>query len=183
MKIATVIILLVIYHGICVSSIKENNIAFGKPTKQLTTVNPWTSEHAVDGNYIEFTSNEFECTHTKAYLTTELSWWAVDLKGYYKVTHVVLTGRTHPCCTQWLQNYDIDVIKDPQCFCDKWGTFQKGRTSHCHYQQSSTTYLNVTCPSDVKGRFVRIKKRSNDFQLSLCEVEVYGDLITNMSVS
>lgn len=85
--------------------ILENNIALGKPTKQLTTVNPWTSEHAVDGNYIEFTSNEFECTHTKAYLTTELSWWAVDLKGYYKVTHVVLTGRTHPCCSEYINLY------------------------------------------------------------------------------
>ncbi|XP_076115823.1 uncharacterized protein LOC143083453 [Mytilus galloprovincialis] len=180
MAITTVIMLLAIHNEICVSSIKENNIAFGKPTKQLTTVNPWTSEHAVDGNYIEFTSSEFECTHTKAYLNTELSWWAVDLGGYYKVTHVVLTGRTHTCCTQWLQNYDIDVIKDPQCFCDKWGTFQKGMISHCHYQQTSTTYLNASCPPDVKGRFVRIKKRSHDYQLSLCEVEVYGDLITNI---
>lgn len=86
---------------LCLFFFIENNIAFGKPTKQLTTVNPWTSEHAVDGNYIEFTSNEFECTHTKAYLNTELSWWAVDLGGYYKVTHVVLTGRTHKCCSEY----------------------------------------------------------------------------------
>ncbi|CAG2192283.1 unnamed protein product [Mytilus edulis] len=132
--------------------IAGNNIAFGKPTKQLTTVNPWTSEHAVDGNYIEYLSGVFEYTHSNNLPTTH-----------------------------WLQNYDIDVIEHPKLFGDKWATFQKGKTSHCHYQQLSSKFVNATCPPDVKGRFVRIKKRSNAFQLCLCEVEVYGDLITNMT--
>ncbi|VDI57808.1 Hypothetical predicted protein [Mytilus galloprovincialis] len=41
--------------------------------------------------------------------------------------------------------------------------------------------MNATCSPDVKGRFVRIKRRSNAFPLCLCEVEVYGELITNMT--
>lgn len=81
----------------------------------------------------------------------------------------------------WLENYDIDVIEHPQCFSDKWATFQKGRTSLCHFQKSRLTFLNATCPPDVKGRFVRIKMRSNVFPLCLCEVEVYGEPITSMA--
>ncbi|CAC5413517.1 unnamed protein product [Mytilus coruscus] len=181
MKITTVIILLAVHNMICVSSIEANNIAFGKPTKQSTVSYSRSSERAVDGNYITWSpSHSYECTHPNESSTSELSWWAVDLGGHYKVTKVVIYGRDDACCSHWLQNYDIDVIEDPH-LSDKWATFQKGRTSHCHYQQSSSTFLNTTCPLDVKGRFVRIKKRSNAFLLCLCEVEVYGDLIIKMT--
>ncbi|CAG2221731.1 unnamed protein product [Mytilus edulis] len=161
----------------------RNNIALGKPTKQLTTYNQWTSEHAVDGNYIEFPLGVYSCTHSNDSLTSELTWWAVDLEGHYKVTHVVIYGRQSTCCSKWLQNYDIDVIEHSKRFGDKWATFQKGRTSLCHYQQPASSLVNATCPPDVKGRFVRIKRRHKASPLCLCEVEVYGELITNMTVA
>ncbi|VDI24719.1 Hypothetical predicted protein [Mytilus galloprovincialis] len=163
-------------------AVDRHNIALGRPTKQLTTAKSYTSERAVDGKFLERSSSGvYACTHTNTSPTSGLSWWAVDLGGHYKVTHVVIYGRTHNCCSNWLQNFDIDVIKHPHSFCDKWTTFQKGRASHCHYQQSGSTFVNATCPPDVKGRFIRIKKRSNTFNLCLCEVKVYGDLITNMT--
>ncbi|CAG2192282.1 unnamed protein product [Mytilus edulis] len=161
-----------------------NNIALGKPTKQLTTFNSYTSERAVDGNSIEWLNqdwNTYACTHSKPNITSELEWWVVDLGGHYRVTNVVIYGRYTPCCSEWLQNYDIDVIEHSKRFGDKWATFQKGRTSLCHYQQPVSLLMNATCPPDVKGRFVRIKRRSNAFPLCLCEVEVYGELITNMT--
>ncbi|VDI61445.1 Hypothetical predicted protein [Mytilus galloprovincialis] len=160
--------------------VKRNNIAFGKPTKQSTTASSWTSERAVDGNSITWSAPGFyECTHSNT-STSELNWWAVDLGRHYKVTHVVIYGRDD-VKSYWLENYDIDVIEHSKLFGDKWATFQKGRTSRCHYQHLSSKFVNATCPPDVKGRFVRIKKRSNAFDLCLCEVEVYGDRITNMT--
>ncbi|CAC5397279.1 unnamed protein product [Mytilus coruscus] len=147
---------------------------------QSTAAFSWTSERAVDGNFKTWSSpGVYECIHSNASSTSELSWWAVDLGRHNKVTYIVSYGRDDG--SPWLENYDIDVIEHPQCFCDKWATFQKGRTSHCHYQQSSTTFVNATCTPEVKGGFVRIQKRSNAFQLCLCEVEVYGELITNMT--
>ncbi|VDI24717.1 Hypothetical predicted protein, partial [Mytilus galloprovincialis] len=97
MKTITVIILLAIY----VSRIKANNIAFGKPTKQLTTGYSGTSENAVDGNFKEWSSlGVFECTHSSASTTSGLRWWAVDLKEHYKVKHVLTYGRNSTCCCE-----------------------------------------------------------------------------------
>ncbi|CAG2233056.1 unnamed protein product [Mytilus edulis] len=172
--------MLSVYRSVYALYILGNNIALGKPTKQLTTYNPYTSERAVDGDYIEWLPGVYGCTHSNDSHTSELSWWAVDLEGHYKVTHVVIYNRISSC-SEWLQNYDIDVIEYSKRFGDKWATFQKGRTSLCHYQQPVSLLMNATCPPDVKGRFVRIKRRSNAFPLCLCEVEVYGELITNMT--
>ncbi|CAG2187346.1 unnamed protein product [Mytilus edulis] len=146
---------------------------------QSTTRYSYNSGLAVDGNFMTWSPDGYKCTHTYTLPTNDLSWWVVDLGSQYVVTNVVIYGRDDPCCSNWLQNYDIDIIDQPTCSCDKWSTFQRGRTFHCHYQPSSATGVNATCPSDIKGRFVRIRRRKNDFQLTLCEVEVYGELVKN----
>lgn len=90
--------MLSVYRSVYALYILGNNIALGKPTKQLTTYNQYTSERAVDGDYIEWLPGGYGCTSTNASHTSELSWWAVDLEGHYKVTHVVVYNRESVCC-------------------------------------------------------------------------------------
>lgn len=89
------------YNLVYPSSVSATNIAFGKPTMQSTTRFSYNSDLAVDGNFITWSPDGYECTHTYTLPTNDLSWWVVDLGSQYVVTNVVIYGRDDPCCCKY----------------------------------------------------------------------------------
>ena len=71
----------------------SENLALGKPTKQLTTTDNGRPSRAVDGNRNTVFDN-LSCTHG-ANITG--NWWKVDLGAVYEIRDVVITNRGD-CC-------------------------------------------------------------------------------------
>ncbi|VDI39957.1 Hypothetical predicted protein [Mytilus galloprovincialis] len=70
----------------------------------------------------------------------------------------------------------------PSCSCNRWVNLDEGDVFHCHYQATANPRVNITCPPNTRGRFVRIKRRDTE-HLAICEVEVYSDTINSLNKS
>ena len=81
-----------------------------------------------------------------------------------------------------LSDFNVDAImpsNKPDCGqyeLGTWAEFDSGEVSRCHYQSDTVTFLNITCQENTVGQYLRIQKLSSTDGLSLCEIEVYGDL-------
>ncbi|VDI02540.1 Hypothetical predicted protein [Mytilus galloprovincialis] len=80
-----------------------------------------------------------------------------------------------------LANFDVEIIF-PTCTCNHWNNLEEGDKINCHYQATGSQRITVTCPPNTKGRYVRIKRRDTGY-LTICEVEVYGNLVNSLHES
>ncbi|VDI51588.1 Hypothetical predicted protein [Mytilus galloprovincialis] len=136
------------------------------------------SDYAVDGNKSTTWVNgrqDFLCAHTDSILNQH-EWWAVDLQRVYSIENIHLFGRTD-CCQISLANFEVDVIW-PTCSCNQWTNLEEGKVYNCHYQAAETQIINITCPPNTRGRFVRIR-RGDTLGLGICEIEIYGNPINS----
>eukprot|EP00927_Polykrikos_kofoidii_P024403 TRINITY_DN2219_c0_g1_i2.p1 TRINITY_DN2219_c0_g1~~TRINITY_DN2219_c0_g1_i2.p1 ORF type:complete len:1500 (-),score=216.34 TRINITY_DN2219_c0_g1_i2:137-4207(-) len=104
-----------------------------------------------DGNY-----GAGSCTHTGR---DRHPWWEMDMKTSY-VVNVVKIANRGDCCGERLNPFDITV---------------DGKT--CARSQSLPTgaYEEVQCDNPPVGRKIKIQVLKDTY-LTLCEVEVYGQL-------
>ena len=65
------------------------NLAFRKPTKMSSTMYPYVSSRAVDGN-THTAVGQGGCSHTQ--LNEDAAWWQVDLLAIYLIQDVVVTN-------------------------------------------------------------------------------------------
>ncbi|VDH95213.1 Hypothetical predicted protein [Mytilus galloprovincialis] len=141
------------------------------------------STYAVDGDKTSlsprYPSGDFFCTHSDS-LAYQQSWWAVDLQEVYVIIGVDIFGRTD-CCTDQLANFDVEVFM-PTCTSNNWNYVEDGCKINCHYQAAASQRITVSCPSNTKGRYIRIRRRDTSY-LVICEVEVYGNRIINFHKS
>lgn len=72
-----------------------------------------------------------------------------------------------------LANFDVEIIATT-CTCSHWNNLEEGDKINCHFQETSSQRIAVTCPLNTTGRYVRIKRR-DEYRLVICEVEVYGN--------
>ncbi|VDH91315.1 Hypothetical predicted protein [Mytilus galloprovincialis] len=134
------------------------------------------SEYAVDGNITTWVYQDMICAHSSR-TNIQQEWWVVDLRNVYVIKEIEIYGRTD-CCRDDLSNFDVDVIM-PTCPSNGWNDLTDGDVSRCHYQTGEVNpSIRITCPSNTRGRYVRIKRR--DMQaLVICEVQVNGDQLNS----
>lgn len=110
------------------------------------------------------------CTHTEP---ENGAWWIVDLENQYRVTTVTLVNRSD-CCAERLKDFDIEVSKT-------WNSATNtGNFALCHHhvgQLGAGETKTISCDSDVIGRFLRITLTGSNLALTLCEVEVRGEIV------
>ncbi|XP_070554944.1 uncharacterized protein [Ptychodera flava] len=157
-------------------SLLSENLAVGKPASQSSLYGgspPAGAQSAVDGNTDSNWSSD-SCTHT---LKQQNSWWKVDLQNTYKVDKVVITNRKD-CCTGRLVGAVVrvgssaDIASNTQC----------GNTVTSNGVAKSIT-ITFDCSDDTSGRYVSVQLEGKNEFLTLCEVEVYGSLLSeNLAV-
>uniref|UniRef100_A0A6I8QQG6 II-FBPL precursor n=1 Tax=Xenopus tropicalis TaxID=8364 RepID=A0A6I8QQG6_XENTR len=119
---------------------------------------PPNAQTAVDGNK-ETNYYVHPCAHTNKDFAP---WWQLDLKKSIKIWTVVITTR-RDCCSERLLGAEIRVgdsadNKNPVCDTIKVGS------------QGTITL----CCEGLEGRYVSVVIPGREENLSLCEVEVYG---------
>ncbi|XP_041361963.1 fucolectin-1-like [Gigantopelta aegis] len=151
-----------------VADTASENLARNMNASQSSTAGHYGAALAVDGDYNSSFSGG-SCTHTAS--ADIHPWWVVDLRQTAVVKEVVIYNR-QDCCAERLHDFYIEIL-------------QSGghpTPSLCHHQipalGKSAAFL---CNPPLKGRYVKIRKdnvRDSKDILTLCEVEVNGDIIT-----
>ncbi|XP_076008848.1 fucolectin-like, partial [Genypterus blacodes] len=141
------------------------NIARGGKVAQSSVYGGYAfPTRAIDGNRAS-NWRQKSCTHTnKDYKP----WWRVDLRGTYKVNYVTITNR-RDCCSQRLNGAEIHIgnsLSDngnanPRCTVISSIPAGGTRTFKC---------------TGMVGRYVNIVIPRKKQYLTLCEVEVFGEL-------
>ncbi|XP_051946157.1 uncharacterized protein LOC127617989 [Xyrauchen texanus] len=138
------------------------NAARSGITSQSSTYGNWLSQNAIDGVSTSF-------THT---VSQANPWWRVDLQKTLSVDRVVITNR-RDCCSERINGAEIrvghiaDIYRNP--LCSVIPSIPAG---------ASYTY---SC-GGMLGRYVYVVIPSASAILTLCEVEVYGDLSGNFAL-
>ncbi|XP_075703748.1 fucolectin-like [Rhinoderma darwinii] len=119
------------------------------------------AKNAIDGvtnaNY-----QNGSCTHTNS---VKDAWWRVDLKQIYKILTVVLTNR-QDCCAERLMGAEVRIGNSPD-----------NNNPVC---ATVTSVVNTTMSfwcDGMEGQYVSVVIANRKDYLTLCEVEVYGDLV------
>ncbi|KAJ8385883.1 hypothetical protein AAFF_G00179490 [Aldrovandia affinis] len=139
----------------------EENVAFGKKATQSTSTNAYK---AIDGKRnTRYTDGS--CTHTWG---DSLPWWRVDLLHSHKVTSVAITNRGD-CCPERINGAEIHIGNslynngNSNPVCAVVPQIPAGQTTTYECQGMEGRYVNIFIPKLAV--------------LTLCEVEVYGNLI------
>jgi hypothetical protein len=127
-------------------------------TKQSSTHETGYSSRAADGD-TDVQYGAGSCTHTKR---DHHPWWEMDMKTNYIVKIVKIANRGD-CCGDRLNPFDIRV---------------DGKTCARSQKLRQGAYEEVQCDNPPVGRKIKIQVLKNTF-LSLCEVEVYGQLASS----
>ncbi|CAJ0936205.1 unnamed protein product [Ranitomeya imitator] len=119
---------------------------------------------AIDGS---LSSNYMagDCTHTRKEMSP---WWNLDLKSTYRISSVAITNRGD-CCRERINGAEIHIgnsaedggIGNPRC----------GVIFRMNYGET----LSFNCKG-MEGRYVTIVIPDQKQYLSLCEVQVFGEL-------
>ncbi|XP_073420575.1 uncharacterized protein [Dendrobates tinctorius] len=106
-----------------------------------------------------------ECTHTRKEMGP---WWNLDLNTPYRISSVAITNRGD-CCRERINGAEIHIgnsaedggIRNPRC----------GVIFRMNYGET----LSFNCKG-MEGRYVTIVIPDQNQYLSLCEVQVFGEL-------
>lgn len=146
------------------------NIVKHKTASQSTTFSYGTADLAIDGyTDWEFLNGKF-CSHTQA---LKHSWWKVDLYNNHTVFAVKIIGRygfgfrTRDVSVT-VSQIDFDPVVESKSNCG-------------FYEGILPLYTTINCKKWAIGRYVSIFKSSinDNYALSLCEVDVFGDNLNN----
>uniref|UniRef100_A0A673IYD1 Fucolectin tachylectin-4 pentraxin-1 domain-containing protein n=1 Tax=Sinocyclocheilus rhinocerous TaxID=307959 RepID=A0A673IYD1_9TELE len=140
------------------------NLATGRTITQSSTIGTWLGQQAIDFNP-GFIQPSLSCSSTTAQTDP---WWRVDLRYIYRVSRVVITNRLD-CCPEQIDGAEIRIGNSLE---------NNGNNNPiCAVISSipagvSSTY---TC-NDMDGRYVSLFIPGDSRILTLCEVEVYGEV-------
>ncbi|XP_067299453.1 uncharacterized protein [Pseudorasbora parva] len=143
-----------------------DNLAAGKRVTQSSTYGILIAEHAIDFNPGYFTHPWLACSLTN-YETNP--WWRLDLGQIYKVSRVVVTNRP---------DYMPERINGAEIHVGSSLDNNGNNNPVCAVISSipagvSSTY---TC-NGMEGRYVNLIIPGYSRALSLCEVQVYGEVL------
>ncbi|XP_056410444.1 fucolectin-6-like [Hyla sarda] len=111
-----------------------------------------------DGNF-----HKSSCTHTNG---LKDPWWKLDLKQTYKISNVVLTNR-QDCCPERLLGAEVRIGNNPD-----------NNNPVCGKVKGLASADLSFCCNGMEGQYVSVVIPGRAEYLTLCEVEVYGDLVT-----
>eukprot|EP00105_Crassostrea_gigas_P010092 XP_011425251.1 PREDICTED: fucolectin-1 [Crassostrea gigas] len=147
-----------------------SDIALGKPATQSSTFDPFIAKYAVDGNRgTDFIKDM--CSHTADADIDTNPWWLVDLQAVYYIKTVRILNRG-------MDMYGRDVSFRLQNVTVTVGMTESNVNTLCGFFSGPGTLAQlvvINCPTSTKGKFVRISKPTS--RLTLCEVDVFGDLL------
>ncbi|XP_040207987.1 fucolectin-like [Rana temporaria] len=103
------------------------------------------------------------CTHTH---WDPSPWWKVDLKKKYKVNVVVVTGRTD-CCMERMKGFEVRIGNSPD-----------NNNPVCGKITTIPDPVTTFCCNGMEGQYVSVVIPGRNEFLHLCEVEIYGDPVT-----
>ncbi|XP_073533090.1 uncharacterized protein [Phyllobates terribilis] len=143
---------------------KGSNIAkSGEASQESDLQNPIMgyAKNAIDGGK-DTDYHNGSCTHTNR---TKNPWWKLDLKQTYKISNVVLTNRMD-CCKERLMGAEVRIGNSPNNI-----------NAVCGTVTNVTSATLSFCCNDMEGRYVSVVIPDRLEYLSMCELEVYGDLV------
>ncbi|XP_040208108.1 pentraxin fusion protein-like [Rana temporaria] len=117
---------------------------------------------AIDGVNDQNWFNGF-CSHTGA---DSSPWWRLDMKRKYKVNVVVVSGRSD-CCLERMRNLEVRIGNSPD-----------NNNPVCDKITIATSATTTFCCNGMEGQYVSVVIPGRNEYLTLCEVEVYGDPVT-----
>ncbi|KAM9837046.1 uncharacterized protein ACBR49_019431 isoform 2-T2 [Aulostomus maculatus] len=151
-----------------VAAVMESNVAGGGRVRQSSLYEGGVPERAIDGNNAS-SWVQGSCSHTNNDLKP---WWRLDLLKRYKITSVTITNRGD-CCHERLNGAEIrigDSLDDngnanPRC--TQISSIPAGATETFECNEMEGHYINIVVPGRRE-------------YLTLCEVEVSGQLTAVM---
>ncbi|XP_070545129.1 uncharacterized protein [Ptychodera flava] len=124
-----------------------------------------TAPLAVDG----FKSRNYRDASCSTTRSEDNPWWKVDLGDTYLVDRVIITNRID-CCPERLEGAIVRVGNEQQItensICD----------DAVRLDEVTAVSIVMNC-NDLTGRFVSVELDEPNRVLTLCEVEVYGDIV------
>uniref|UniRef100_A0A673HHS0 Uncharacterized LOC107720486 n=1 Tax=Sinocyclocheilus rhinocerous TaxID=307959 RepID=A0A673HHS0_9TELE len=144
-----------------------DNLATGRTVTQSSTFGYWSADHAIDFNP-GLTNAWSSCSST---IVQTNPWWRVDLSYIYRVSRVVITNILD-CCAERINGAEIRIGHSLE---------NNGNNNPiCAVISSipagvSSTYI---C-NNMEGRYVNLFIPGYSKYLTLCEVEVYGEVLDN----
>uniref|UniRef100_A0A671TF21 Fucolectin tachylectin-4 pentraxin-1 domain-containing protein n=1 Tax=Sinocyclocheilus anshuiensis TaxID=1608454 RepID=A0A671TF21_9TELE len=145
-----------------IKNISVNIATWGTPVQSTLAYN-WYAQNALDG--LSFKKPSSSCSSTDNQTNP---WWRVDLSSVYRVSRVVITNRLD-CCPEKIDGAEIRIGNSLE---------NNGNNNPiCAVISSipagvSSTY---TC-NNMDGRYVSLFIPGDSRILTLCEVEVYGEV-------
>ncbi|XP_073399449.1 uncharacterized protein [Dendrobates tinctorius] len=119
--------------------------------------------NAIDGNKNTNFYNR-TCTHTN---NPKNPWWKLDLKQAYNIWNVVLTNRMD-CCPERLLGAEVRIGNSPN-----------NSNPVCGKVVNVISDTLSFCCNGMEGRYVSVVIPGRAEYLTLCEVEVYGDPVSD----
>ena len=125
----------------------------------------YRASSVVDGNTDDMLlfGESYQCVYSRIENNPYLE---IDLGSVFEVRKVVIVNR-QDCCSSFLDNFDIVI-----------GSFDGGTNKTCGPPQNNMSNIarkSIHCSSGVIGRTVTITLSGRQ-HLTLCEVEVYGQI-------
>ena len=148
------------------SNCEGTNWALGKKASMSSLqADKYLASNAVDGNTDDMMiyGEDYRCVYSQRENNPYLE---IDLEKEIEIRKVVIVNR-QDCCSSFLDNFDIVI-----------GSYDGGTNKTCGAPQNSMSNIarkSIYCSSGVIGRTVTITLRERQ-HLTLCEVEVYGNL-------
>ncbi|XP_071379788.1 uncharacterized protein, partial [Centroberyx affinis] len=148
-----------------------HNVARGGKVAQSSPYGKAVPERAVDGNRAS-QWQQGSCTHTQADFQP---WWRLDLLNSYKVNSVTITNRKD-CCHERINGAEIRIGNSL--------TDNGNANPRCAVISSIPAGISETFKCNgMEGRYVNIVIPGRKEYLTLCEVEVYGEVTTAHNVA
>ena len=119
-----------------------------------------TASLAVDGSK---STKGMECAQSKSEIN---AWLRIDLEANAIVQSVTILSFEES--KRYMQSFDVRVG-----MISKNGGLENPPCQLNSIIPSNTNRLNLTCPTDMTGRFVTVNTNGRGY-LEICEIEVYG---------
>ncbi|XP_075208838.1 uncharacterized protein LOC142316938 [Anomaloglossus baeobatrachus] len=156
-------------YGEPVCPVKGTNVAkYGEASQQSDLQNKVMgyAKNAIDG--VKTTDyNNGSCTHTNQ---TKSPWWRLDLKQNYTISNVVITNR-QDCCKERLIGAEVLIGYSPD-----------NNNPICGKVANVTSDTFSFCCNGMEGQYVSVVIPGRSEYLTLCEVEVYGVLVSEVPI-
>ncbi|XP_067670179.1 uncharacterized protein, partial [Haliotis asinina] len=140
------------------------SISRGKDAKQSGTYHGYVASRALDIYY----SNTESITVPGNDL-----WWEVDLRGFFTISNITLTARSHYCQYTYMEQASVEVTDKDISLCSDVQVVWCGAVATSVAPGEKFTF---TCNATFPVRFVRVTRRStSSTYLMIGHVDVQGE--------